>query len=60
MLSAWIYYLEQVGRASLLAIGLSALSVKDDPLLLVLAANHIKWDKGVFNTSVMRVISLGC
>ena len=50
--------LEPVGRNTAPAIALAALTVKDDPLLLVLAADHIIQDEAAFNAAVMRAIPL--
>jgi mannose-1-phosphate guanylyltransferase len=50
--------LEPVGRNTAPAIALAALSVKDDPLLLILAADHVIKDKDAFNAAVMRAIPL--
>ncbi len=48
--------LEPVGRNTAPAIALAALSVEDDPLMLVLAADHIVQDKDAFSAAVMRAI----
>lgn len=50
--------LEPVGRNTAPAIALAALTVKDDPLLLVLAADHIIQDELAFSDTVMRAIPL--
>jgi mannose-1-phosphate guanylyltransferase len=50
--------LEPVGRNTAPAIALAALTVKDDPLLLVLAADHVIQDEAAFNAAVMRAIPL--
>jgi mannose-1-phosphate guanylyltransferase len=50
--------LEPVGRNTAPAIALAALTVEDDPLLLVLAADHVIQDEAAFNTAVMRAIPL--
>ena len=44
--------LEPVGRNTAPAIALAALSVKDDPLLLVLSADHVIQDTAAFNQAV--------
>ena len=50
--------LEPVGRNTAPAIALAALTAKDDPLLLVLAADHVIKDQDAFNTAVMRALPL--
>jgi len=50
--------LEPVGRNTAPAIALAALTVEDDPLLLVLAADHVIHDESAFNAAVMRAIPL--
>ena len=50
--------LEPVGRNTAPAIALAALSAKDDPLLLVLAADHVIQDQDAFNAAVMRALPL--
>ena len=50
--------LEPVGRNTAPAIALAALSVKDDPLLLVLSADHVIQDTAAFNQAVMAAIPL--
>ena len=50
--------LEPVGRNTAPAIALAALMTKDDPLLLVLAADHVIQDEAAFNEAVMRAIPL--
>jgi len=50
--------LEPVGRNTAPAIALAALSVKDDPLLLVLAADHVIQDEAAFTRSVNDAIPL--
>lgn len=50
--------LESVGRNTAPAIALAALSAKDDPLLLVLAADHVIQDQDAFNAAVMRALPL--
>ena len=50
--------LEPVGRNTAPAIALAALTVKDDPLLLVLAADHFIKDEVAFNAAIMRAIPL--
>ena len=49
--------LEPVGRNTAPAIALAAFSVKDDPLLLVLAADHVIQDEAAFIMSLSAVIS---
>ena len=48
--------LEPVGRNTAPAIALAALTAKDDPLLLVLAADHVIQDQDAFNAAVMRAL----
>lgn len=49
--------LEPVGRNTAPAIGLAALAKKDtDPLLLVLAADHVIADKKAFTEAIMQAI----
>lgn len=48
--------LEPVGRNTAPAIALAALSAKDDPLLLVLAADHVIKDEAAFTAAVTRAI----
>jgi mannose-1-phosphate guanylyltransferase len=50
--------LEPVGRNTAPAIALAALTVKDDPLLLVLAADHVMQDEVAFSSAVIRAIPL--
>jgi mannose-1-phosphate guanylyltransferase len=50
--------LEPVGRNTAPAIALAALTAKDDPLLLVLAADHVIQDETAFNEAVLRAIPL--
>ena len=50
--------LEPVGRNTAPAIALAALTVKDDPLLLVLAADHVIQDEAAFRGAVIRAITL--
>ena len=50
--------LEPVGRNTAPAIALAALTAKDDPLLLVLAADHVIQDEGAFREAVIRAIPL--
>jgi len=50
--------LEPVGRNTAPAIALAALSVEDDPLLLVLAADHVIQDETAFTNAVHAAIPL--
>ena len=50
--------LEPIGRNTAPAIGLAALMAKDDPLLLVLAADHVIQNEAAFRESVTRAIPL--
>ena len=50
--------LEPVGRNTAPAIALAALTAKDDPLLLVLAADHVIQDEAAFRETVIRAIPL--
>jgi mannose-1-phosphate guanylyltransferase len=50
--------LEPVGRNTAPAIALAALSVDDDPLLLVLAADHVIQDEAAFTSTVYAAIPL--
>jgi len=50
--------LEPVGRNTAPAIALAALSVEDDPLLLVLAADHVIQDEAAFTSAVYAAIPL--
>lgn len=50
--------LEPVGRNTAPAIALAALTAKDDPLLLVLAADHVIQDEVAFREAVMRALPL--
>jgi len=50
--------LEPVGRNTAPAIALAALSVEDDPLLLVLAADHVIQDEAAFTSAVNAAIPL--
>ena len=50
--------LEPVGRNTAPAIALAAFSVKDDPLLLVLAADHVIQDESAFTRAVFAAIPL--
>jgi len=50
--------LEPVGRNTAPAIALAALSVEDDPLLLVLAADHVIQDEATFTSAVNAAIPL--
>ncbi|MCT2533590.1 mannose-1-phosphate guanylyltransferase/mannose-6-phosphate isomerase [SAR92 clade bacterium H231] len=50
--------LEPVGRNTAPAIALAALTANDDPLLLVLAADHVIQDEAAFHAAVMRATPL--
>jgi mannose-1-phosphate guanylyltransferase len=50
--------LEPVGRNTAPAIALAALTAKDDPILLVLAADHVMQDEAAFREAVIRAIPL--
>jgi len=50
--------LEPVGRNTAPAIALAALSVEDDPLLLVLAADHVIQDQTAFTSAVSAAVPL--
>jgi mannose-1-phosphate guanylyltransferase len=50
--------LEPVGRNTAPAIALAALSVEDDPLLLVLAADHVIKNQEAFTEAVSKAIPL--
>jgi mannose-1-phosphate guanylyltransferase len=50
--------LEPVGRNTAPAIALAALTAKDDPLLLVLAADHVIKDEVAFSSAVIRAVPL--
>jgi len=50
--------LEPIGRNTAPAIGLAALSVDDDPLLLVLAADHVIKDTDAFTSAVRQAMPL--
>jgi len=50
--------LAPVGRNTAPAIALAALTAKDDPLLLVLAADHVIRDEAAFREAVIRAIPL--
>ena len=50
--------LEPVGRNTAPAIALAALLVEDDPLLLVLAADHVIQDEAAFTSAVYAAIPL--
>ena len=50
--------LEPEGRNTAPAIALAAFSVKDDPLLLVLAADHVIQNEVAFNRAVFSAIPL--
>lgn len=50
--------LEPVGRNTAPAIALAALTVEDDPLLLVLAADQVIQDERAFRAAVIRAIPL--
>ncbi len=50
--------LEPVGRNTAPAIALAALSAKDDPLLLVLAADHVIQDEKLFRQAVTESIPM--
>ncbi len=50
--------LEPVGRNTAPAIALAALTANDDPLLLVLAADHVIQDQTKFTETVMRAIPI--
>ena len=50
--------LEPAGRNTAPAIALAALSVENDPLLLVLAADHIIENTGAFTNAVQQAIPL--
>jgi len=47
--------LEPVGRNTAPAIALAALLIEDDPLLLVLAADHVVQDQIAFTRAVILV-----
>ena len=50
--------LEPASRNTAPAIALAALSLKDDPLLLVLAADHVVQDEGAFTRAVSAAVPL--
>jgi len=50
--------LEPIGRNTAPAIALAALSVDDDPLLLVLAADHVIKDEDAFTRTISSAIPL--
>ena len=50
--------LEPVGRNTAPAIALAALIADDDPLLLILAADHVIQDEAAFKEVIMRAIPL--
>ena len=50
--------LEPVGRNTAPAIAFAALTAKDDPLLLVLAADHVIKDEVAFSSAVIRAVPL--
>jgi mannose-1-phosphate guanylyltransferase len=50
--------LEPVGRNTAPAIALAAFSLKNDPILLVLAADHVIQDEAAFNKTVKAAIPL--
>ena len=50
--------LEPVGRNTAPTIALAALAVENDPLLLVLAADHIIENTGAFTNAVQQAIPL--
>lgn len=50
--------LEPAGRNTAPAIALAALAAKDDPVLLVLAADHVIRDEDAFSEAVNRAIPL--
>ena len=50
--------LEPVGRNTAPAIALAALTVKDDPLLLVLAADHVIQDEAAFKAAILQAVPL--
>ena len=50
--------LEPVGKNTAPAIALAALTANDDPLLLVLAADHVIQDEGAFTRAVNQAIPL--
>ena len=50
--------LEPAGRNTAPAIALAALAAEDDPLLLVLAADHVIQDEAAFTAAVTRAIPL--
>jgi len=50
--------LEPIGRNTAPAIGLAALSVDDDPLLMVLAADHVIKDTDAFTSAVRQAMPL--
>lgn len=50
--------LEPVGRNTAPAIALAALTVENDPLLLVLSADHVIKDQAAFNEAIMSAIPL--
>ena len=50
--------LEPIGRNTAPAIALAAFSAKDDPLLLVLSADHVIQDTAAFNKAVSAAVPL--
>lgn len=50
--------LEPVGRNTAPAIALAALTAENDPLLLILAADHVIQDEAAFKDVIMRAIPL--
>ena len=50
--------LEPIGRNTAPAIAISALLLKDDPLLLVLAADHVIEDQVAFNKAIYKATEL--
>ena len=50
--------LEPVGRNTAPAIALAALTAENDPLLLILAADHVIQDEAAFRDVIMRAIPL--
>jgi len=48
--------LEPIGRNTAPAIALAALAEKDDPLLLILAADHVIQDQVAFTDAVAKAI----
>lgn len=50
--------LEPIGRNTAPAIALAALMAEGDPLLLVLAADHVIQDEAAFTTAVIKAVAL--